>query len=54
MTTSTSDSPRSLRALPTTAVAAILLAVSLFALAGCPARRAGTPSVLDPTMLDRA
>ena len=33
---------------------AMVLAISLFALSGCPARRPGGATVLDPTMLDRA
>jgi len=42
------------RARHATALLAALLAVSVLLLAGCPARRPGTPTVLDPTMLDRA
>jgi len=54
MTSPAEGSPQASRRRRATAVLAALLAVALFGLVGCPARRAGAPSVLDPTMLDRA
>jgi hypothetical protein len=54
MTSPAGGTPQAPRRRVATAALAALLAVALFGLVGCPARRAVAPSVLDPTMLDRA